>query len=665
MPSVVLRRVDALPDRSVEGSHVRGERRSKRSRELAGDLDAIVMKALTKDPKNRYASVEQFADDVRRYLDRLPIMARRLTPLHHVRRLMRRSSRGRLAAAGLLLAIVGFTIVVSSRNRGESDRLASPPMTVSLLTTLAGSVSGPAFSADGNLIAFSWTGEGDSRTTRPGIYTVPVAGGTPMRLIAGSSGGEEWPAWSPDGSRIAFIREVRGGSGIFSVPTSGGPERKLLDLRDDRYLSLAWSPDGKHLAFADRNSRQEPYAISLLSLDTLERRRLPSPSRSSPQSILRFAFSPDGQTLAFIASGSHDDVEVGLLSLRDDKTKSIFSRREWIGGLTWTADGQALVLSLNHQGTRRLMKLPISGVAPELLPIEDAYYPALSRNGRRLAFVREVSDTDVWRIDLNGPSAEGKPVALIRSTRRDAEPRFSPDGKKIAFQSNRSGSLEVWVSDADGNNQVQLTSVNGPNVAWPSWSPDGRHIVFSGGAIYVVGSAGGPSSQLNRGETRGEAPFWSHDGSCIYFASGIIPNVWKVPAEGGQATQVTTNGAFSSRESPDGLYLYYSKNEARGIWRVPLSGGPETCVIEGFPEQFPDYWDVVDDGIYFIDSLTSPYPTIKFFSFVNGQKSTVAMLAGPAVDWGGGLTVSPDRRSILYTQSAYNRSEIVLVENFR
>jgi Tol biopolymer transport system component len=382
---------------------------------------------------------------------------------------------------------------------------------------------------------------------------------------------------------------------------------------------------------------------------------------------LRFAFSPDGQTLAVIAIGSQDDVEVCLLSLRDDQTRPILSQREWIGGLAWTADGQALVLSLNQRGTRRLMKLPISGAGPELLPIggEDAYYPAVSRSGNRLAFVREVSDTDLWRVELNAPSGRGNPAALIRSTRRDAEPRFSPDGKKIAFQSNRSGSLEIWVSDADGSNQVQLTSLNGPNAAWPSWSPDGRHIVFWGSAIYVVRSEGGPLSPLRGGETGGEVPSWSHDGRWIYFASGTNVNVWKVPAEGGDAAQVTRNGGFSSRESPDGTYLYYSKNDTPGIWRVPLSGGQETRVIEEFPQHLPDYWDVVDDGIYFVDPATSPYPTIKFFSFATRRKSPVAMLAGPTVEWGGGLTVSPDRRSIVYTQSTYNRSEVMLVDNFR
>jgi Tol biopolymer transport system component len=530
-------------------------------------------------------------------------------------------------------------------------------MHVATLTTLSGGIRGPAFSADGNFIAFSWDGEG-----KGGIYTVPAAGGRPVRLTSGS-GTEEWPAWSPDGSQIAFVREARGGSGIFSVPARGGPERRLLDLRNDRYHWLAWSPDGRHLAFADRGSAEEPYALSMLSLDTLQRRKLAPSSTHRSRSVLRFAFSPDGQTLAFIGIGS-PNVEICLLSLSDDQTRSIYSQQEWIGGLAWTADGKALVVSLNQHGTRRLMQLPIDGAAPALLPIggEDAYYPAVSRSGDRLAFVRDISDTDLWRVELSSPTGQGKASPLVRSTRRDAEPRFSPDGKRIAFQSNRSGSLEIWVSDADGGNQVQLTNFSGPNVLWPSWSPDGRHIVFWAGALYVVRSEGGPAIRLEGG---GELPSWSKDGRWIYFGAGNSPNVWKIPAEGGAAVQVTKDGAFSSRESPDGNYLYYTKIDRPGIWRVPLSGGQETCVIEEFPQHLPDYWDVVDDGIYFVDPKTSPFPTIKFFSFATRRKSPVAMLAGPAVAWGGGLTVAPGRRSIVYTQSTYSRSEIMLVENFR
>jgi Tol biopolymer transport system component len=471
-------------------------------------------------------------------------------------------------------------------------------------------------------------------------------------------GGEQWPAWSPDGSRIAFVRsEMPGQCGIFSVSAHGGPERKLLALPDDRYYWLAWSPDGKDLAFADRRSPRDAYVLSLLSLDTLERRRLPA-------AVLRFAFSPDGKVLAFIG-GRPGTMDVSMLSLSDGKTSSIYSQPEWIGGLAWTGDGQALVLSLNQRGIRRLAKLPITSGKLELLAAagEDAYYPAVSRRGDRLAFVREVSDTDLWRVELPDPLGPGQPNPLVSSTRGDSQPSFSPDGKRIAFQSNRSGSFEVWVSNADGSNQVQLTSLGGPPASRPRWSPDGRHIAFWSGEMYVVGAEGGPAIRFNAREKGGELPGWSSDGRSLYFTTG--ENVWRIPAQEGTAVQITRNGGASSRESRDGRYLYYTKGDEPGIWRVAVSGGEETPLIEEFPKYLSGYWDLVDEGIYFADDKTSPYPTIRFFDFASRRETPVATLAGPAVPWAGGLTVSPDRRSIVYTQSTYSRSEIMLVENFR
>jgi eukaryotic-like serine/threonine-protein kinase len=234
MPSVVLKRAQATgPDPRRGGP------------KLAGDLDAIVMKALVKEPESRYTSVERFADDVRRYLESRPISARRATLAHRAWKFMGRNRSRSLAATSVLVAIMVLTIVVgnSSRKGGASDRVDARPMSVRPLTTLGQTVSSPAFSPDGNFIAFSWSGEANQSNEKPGIFTMAVAGSSPTRVTSGV-GGEQWPVWSPDGRHIAFVRsEMPGRCGIFLVPAHGGPERKLLDLRDDRYYaSISPSP---------------------------------------------------------------------------------------------------------------------------------------------------------------------------------------------------------------------------------------------------------------------------------------------------------------------------------------------------------------------------------------------------------------------------------------
>ncbi|WP_346925870.1 extracellular solute-binding protein, partial [uncultured Arthrobacter sp.] len=186
---------------------------------------------------------------------------------------------------------------------------------------------------------------------------------------------------------------------------------------------------------------------------------------------------------------------------------------------------------------------------------------------------------------------------LISSTANEISPRYSPDGKRIAFESNRSGSSEIWVCNSDGENPIRVTSFRGPLAGSPSWSPDGKFLAIDcrpeGNAdIYVISSEGGTPRRLTSDPAEDIVPSWSQDGRWIYFSShrnGRL-QIWKVPAEGGEAIQMTQQGGFDPVESPDGKWLAISdqsQEQRRSlIYVVPIMGGTPRRVTP----LAPSYW---------------------------------------------------------------------------
>src|SRR5262249_18582214 len=136
---------------------------------------------------------------------------------------------------------------------------------------------------------------------------------------------------------------------------------------------------------------------------------------------------------------------------------------------------------------------------------------------------------------------ESVPAKFIASTKQDVDPQFSPDGKKVAFASDRLGSEEIWVCDSDGSNPVQISSLGAPptSVGSRRWSPDSRQIVFDSTKegsfdIYTVSAEGGQSRRLTTESFSDNRPSWSRNGRWIYFGSDRSGDwqVWKVPSEG-------------------------------------------------------------------------------------------------------------------------------------
>jgi Tol biopolymer transport system component len=317
------------------------------------------------------------------------------------------------------------------------------------------------------------------------------------------------------------------------------------------------------------------------------------------------------------------------------------------------------------------------GAKPRRLavPSENPSEPAVSRQGNRLAYAVRKSHTGIWRVDLRDPGRKpGTPFKLFSSTRNDLTPAYSPDGKRIAFSSNRSGNLGIWVSSSDGSNAVQLTS-SGQEYAWqPRWSPDGRSIVFSGEVrgnpdIYVISADGGAPRRLTTDPAIDKWPCWSRDGQSIYFVSNRSGSfqIWKMPANDGEAVQITPNKESRDlpQESPDGEFLYYQKGDSYpaqcSVCKMPVGGGNETKVLDSV--YCNAGWAILEQGIYFFTNPDEKGRTeIRFYEFATGKTRKIQTIERDVTVL---LAVSPDGRTILYPQSDQSGSDLMLVENFR
>jgi WD40 repeat protein len=303
----------------------------------------------------------------------------------------------------------------------------------------------------------------------------------------------------------------------------------------------------------------------------------------------------------------------------------------------------------------------------------------LSQRGDRLAYGRSFSDCNVWSVPLAGPGKSGTPVAFLASTRSDySRPNsFSLDGRRLAFESDRSGKRTIWVANRDGSQAAPLIAGDAFTTGSPAWSPDGKWIAFDtrrdgNPELYVVSSDGGPARRITNHPSVDAVPSWSHDGKWIYFSSDRTGRfeIFKVPLEGGDPVQVTRNGGFGTQESADGKYLYYSRIRGPGsgsliavprspLLRMSVEDGQETQVIDGVHERS---WAPVQEGIWYLWGDNPRHTELRFFDFKTGKTSSLNTLSKPIVT---GLAISPDGRELLFNQIDQMGSEILLMENFR
>ena len=529
------------------------------------------------------------------------------------------------------------------------------------LTSLEGNEFDPVPSPDGSRVVFAWDGGRDDGPTS--LYAKVVGSETLLRLT--ENGNDRAPAWSPDGSRIAFVRRERDACTIAVVPALGGPAQRLLPCTNPGHSRISFTPDGAAV-LATRPT--QPGAVSSrlvrVPLDGSPESPLTSPADdvvdTSPVA------SPDGTRVAFIRELSDGIGDLYVMPLQGGTARRVTNDDVEIMGFGWFEGGRRLAFSSNRAGMFSLWAVPVGGGTPELIAGggRKIKHPSPSRAGDALAYEAWDYEINLWHTGLGAEGAPGTSVAPA-TDEWTFEPRLSPDGRRVAFVSTRSGSYELWVAAADGAGLVRLTSFGGPYVGQPRWSPDGACLAFverpeGRPRLHIVEAGGGAPRPVSSGRTDELAPSWSADGQWLYFAAREA-GAWQVRKRrlyDGQERTLTRDGGYAALETADGRWLYFSRIDRPGLWRMPVEGGPtETVTRELRPEHWA-CWGLSDAGVYWLAPDGDAPPLIRLLSPGRPEPQTAARV--PDLGWSS-LDLSKDGRTLLYPRVGRHLSNLVLL----
>jgi len=628
---------------------------------FASRLNRLIPRLLEKDPERR----PQSAAAVRQEL----LAEQQPQPVKPVR-------------IALLAGILVLAVAALWWSLGRAPRAARWPEVsrVSPITTYPGDETTPAVSPDGVWLAFSWNGAPDGHRN---IYVTRLDGlGEPRRLTLDSSPGAEdsYPAWSPDGRQIAFIRShATDQTEILAIPAGGGPERQLREIRVALARGgLAWTPDGAQIAFAAQSLESSRSTLYLIRLANGKVRSLTTP----PEGVIGDtspAFSPDGERLAFVRWSAPETSKLLVQKLAGGEASGQPAVVPASGTLprspVWASNRSLLFLQeqqiLEWEPGAGVQRIYLSGAR-----LTNLSYAGRGTGGHPQVVVAQGNTipASIWTLPLRAPGQAGGPPELESSFGNDSRnPDYSPDGKHVVFVKARGGNPELFTADADGGHVKQLTRMGARSLGVPRWSPDNRHVAFFARMpdepqIYVIDAIQDQALPYAvTHEVPGcNIPTWSSDGRFVYCSRRIDGEMrlYRVPAEAAAGEPVEMERWFAgkeARETADGRVLYIT-DERPGLFARSLGGDPKANPEERLVEDIEGpiaYFAPVPEGIYYTGRNSSG-AALRFFEYARRKSVDIApaTLTGPV----NSLTVTPDGRRLVYTRAAKAELDLSLIE---
>ncbi len=574
------------------------------------------------------------------------------------------------AGAALLAAAAAASWLLRDSDSSALSSLEGDPASESAgglelrpITTLPGVENYPALSRDGRRLAFTATGEDGVSNL---FFLELDAGGVPIRLTDDEALQGD-PTFDPDGRRLAYFHDPGVAPEVRIRDLESGDDAHLFELPTASLYDLAWSPDGKWLAAAVRSRPAVPVAVHLYSFAAGELKPLTAPP-ADHDGDTELAWSPDAETLAFVRIREWGDADLHTVGLGGEPTLRRVTRLSTIllgGG--FNRSGDALFFARYQPGRNSLWRVEVAGGAPR--PVaelsEQPMALAVAAGGPRLVLSEVTYQTNVWRLALDQAAAQPEP--LISSTAYDGSPAVSPDGRRVAFLSDRTGFVEIWIAAADGTSPRQLTSFAGPLLQHPRWAPGGDRLaveVYSGTGsdIYLVPLEGEPEP-LTDHPARDALPAFSAAGDALYFASnrGGDWQIWRRPLAGGPPSPVTEDGGYRCLDLGSGG-LVFSRKRRSYLYRLDDAGGVPQILADLGQRGGLDSWALAGDDLYHFRLDGPGGPDLVRRRLGSDEVESLVLVKYTVVD--PEVNVSPDGRYLLWTSVDHYGSDLKLLEGF-